>query len=311
MPASHRCEDNASTPAAQSNQHDGMSATSSLHSHSASVMPASLLSSTVASARADANGNACSSVLYHKKDVTLHPAADDDPVCVRIQIWNVNNSHYNDVSSSNACHSNTPMMISSLLQKCHGFVLAIRAPSRCSSNQVNGSSNSTVASASMQSAYYSYSETNTYNHWPALDTAIEQIEGWFKFLRASIAHSSNKNVLSNILVLLTDDEEDIVANYSPRNWMELSRRMETVCRDNSITNNSDENNDTVDMIGWRLVSSRSSIDCEFNTYNEAASNHSFFKRLKEEQVRMQQDMVDAVELAFVELIQSYLRSKCL
>jgi hypothetical protein len=104
------------------NQHDGMSATSSLHS--ASVLPASLLSSTIASARTDANGNACNSVLYHKKDVTLHPAADDDPVCVRIQIWNVNSSHYSDVSSSNATHSNTaqPMMVSSLLQKCHGFV---------------------------------------------------------------------------------------------------------------------------------------------------------------------------------------------
>jgi hypothetical protein len=163
MPMSHHCEDNTSTSAAQSNQHDGMSVTSSLHS--ASVMPASLLSSTVASARADANGNACNSVLYHKKDVTLHPVADDDPVCVRIQIWNVNSSHNNDVSSSNATHSiNTTqsMMVSSLLHKCHGFVLAIRAPSRSSNNnQVNGSSNSTVASASMQSAYYSYFETNT------------------------------------------------------------------------------------------------------------------------------------------------------
>jgi len=78
--------------------------------------------------------------------------------------------------------------------------------------------------------------------------------------------------------------------------------MEVVCPDNSITNNNDEDNDTVDMIGWRLVSRRSSIDHEFNKYNDdefdysaVASNHSFVKRLKEEQVRMQQDMVDAVE----------------
>jgi hypothetical protein len=84
--------------------------------------------------------------------------------------------------------------------------------------------------------------------------------------------------------------------------MELSRRMEVVCRDNSITNNDDEDKDTVNMIGWRLVSSRSSIDGELNKYNDdefeysaVASNHSFVKRLKEEQVRMQQDMVDAVE----------------
>ena len=91
-----------------------------------------------------------------------------------------------------------------------------------------------------------------------------------------------------------------------------------ICRDKSVTNNSDEDNDTVNMIGWRLVSSRSSIDCELNKYNDdefvysaVASNHSFVKRLKEEQVRMQQDMVDAVELAFVDLIQSFVRSKCL
>jgi hypothetical protein len=51
-------------------------------------------------------------------------------------------------------------------------------------------------------------------------------------------------------------------------------------------------------------------DDEFD-YSAVAINHSFVKRLKEEQVRMQQDMVDAVELAFVELIQSFLRSKCL
>jgi hypothetical protein len=109
-----------------------------------------------------------------------------------------------------------------------------------------------------------------------LDKAIEQIEGWFKFLRASIFHPANakKDVLSNILVLLTYDEEEIVANYSPRNWMELSRRMEVVCRDNSITNNSDEDNDTVDLIGWRLVSSRSSIDCELNKYNDDEFEYS-------------------------------------
>jgi hypothetical protein len=53
-----------------------------------------------------------------------------------------------------------------------------------------------------------------------LDTAIEQIEGWFKFLHSSIVHPAKKDVLSSILVLLKDDEEDIVANYSPRNWME-------------------------------------------------------------------------------------------
>jgi hypothetical protein len=296
-------QDNAS--AAHSN-HDAMSTASSLHS--ASMMQVSL-SSTVASTAAAASPN--NSLLYHKKDVTLHHRNDETNdaaavVCVRTQIWNVNLSSSVVVGGGSINDS----MISSLLKKCHGFVLAVRAPSR--SCHSGGSCSNSIASASVTSAYYS-SGTNDCeysNGWPELYLVIRQIEGWLTFLRSSMGD----DVSFNIIVLLTDnnndEEEEIVANYSLRNWMELSQRMEMLCHDYN------DNTVGTDMIGWRLVSTRNSMEShcqsnshEFDSFAVKSKNHSFVKRLQEEQRKMQQDMVDGVELAFVELIQSFLM-KC-
>jgi hypothetical protein len=128
MPMSHHCEDNTSTSAAQSNQHDGgMSATSSLHS--ASVMPASLLSSTVASARADANGNAIAAPCCITLHLTMIPFAFEFRFGTSTVHITVMYPHRMLVIIVILYSAAQPMMVSSLPQKCHGFVLAIRAPS--------------------------------------------------------------------------------------------------------------------------------------------------------------------------------------
>jgi len=219
---------------------------------------------------------------YSKKDVTLHH--DGQETCVRIQLWDVNMNLPTVLASSESIASMASMeapnaQLSSLLNKCNGFLLIIRAPSK----DPDGTDNHSLAS-------YSYASINTAYQWPELDLVLRKIEGWISFLRGD---ETSENTFKPISILLTHADE-IISSYSPRNWMELSSRISSIC---------------FDRIDWKLgccVDSNNTDDESHDAHNHAGDSNELLQRLKFERRRMLEDMENAVELAFVDLVKSCL-----
>ena len=277
--------------AANSNN-DGYSAASSLHDTSLGTNLLSLPSTLRTAVNTlDSSGE---SYEYSKKDVTLYH--DGHEICVRVQLWDVNlnlsaddNLDAADVAHGTHHHDNRRSIIS-LLDKCHVFVLAIRVPSRSptGSNAVNNlSSANSVASASHYSIL---------GDWPELDLVEQRIQAWSKFLvDYNINDFTGRASTFRCISIVLTHADEIISTYSPRNWMDLSSRMEKNC--------------SADFLEWRLCCchvDRTDGEMDSSYSIEAKAGNKILKRIQLEQNNMIEDMQDAVELTFIRLIQSFL-----
>lgn len=100
----------------------------------------------------------------------------------------------------------------------------------------------------------------------------------------------------NIALVFTHGEECVVS-YSPRNWMEMTRRMEGICTANNIP--------------WRMCCTCYSdgMGDMCADWREGYVQHEFIQRMEMEQKKMKEDMMDAVELTFIESILMFLNKR--
>ena len=228
---------------------------------------------------------------------------------------NVNNLVHPDGVTATT-ESGIQSSLLSLLQKCHAFVIAVRAPPPTDRDGSCGGMSSSAISlrSTVSSRNYDW-------HWSSLDHCIDMIEKRIDFVRSilSVDHR-NKNdnnttqrhcCLPPITVMLTHAEE-IVDRYSPRHWMQLTERMKRY--------------DDV-IVEWRLVSGSmdTSSSCQEDGIgstrgNDAASMASskgteaatvtsltpFLERMQWEQRKMMEEFDYAVEETLVGLIRSFL-----
>ena len=277
--------------AANSNN-DGYSAASSLHDTSLGTNLLSLPSTLRTGMNTlDSSGE---SYEYSKKDVTLYH--DDQEVCVRVQLWDVNltlptdNELDADGIVNSTQHLDDRNSIISLLDKCHAFVLAICVPSR-SPTSMNAVNNFSSANSITSASHYSI-----LGEWPELDSVEQRIQAWFKFLKGNNMNaSSGRTCTSKSITIVLTHADEIISTYSPRNWMDLSSRMEKNC--------------SAEFLEWRLCCCRvDGTDDEIDSSNvlETKTGNQIMRRIKLEQKNMIEDMQDAVELTFVRLIQQFL-----
>jgi len=144
----------------------------------------------------------------------------------------------------------------------------------------------------------------------------EQIQRWTSFLHDRLLNgSSNSNQnqqqqqhrSSQPIVFVSLSCADlVVARYSPREWVELTSRMQDICKECGV--DSWSMNSCMDSIGSGS-SSGSSADDDNNDSREKQQQQQsvLLQRLMQQQKRMLEDMEDATEAALIDMISMHLR----
>jgi hypothetical protein len=144
--------------------------------------------------------------------------------------------------------------------------------------------------------------------WPDLDYVEEQIRSWSSFIHDDIIKVNNDDKLQQqqqqqqqertIFVILTCADLAII-NYSPREWMTLTIRMQNVCNTcniNSWKMGTCINTSTLlDVPGTTLHQNK-------NQQQQQSSSSVLLQRMVQQQRRLLQDMEDGIESAFIDLI---------
>lgn len=252
---------------------------------------------------------------YHKKDVTISEqkidinqrkkedtSSDENDtlehekraVCIRVQLWDMNiHQHFINQQAepeSNSCnhslHSETSSMPSSprhtaniapllpLLKRVNGIMIVCRCPLP-----------PTSFSQSSNASYDSHTSNASCSEWLALDSLEKHIKRWKTSLHDQL---SNESQQSFTFVLLSCADL-VIAEYSPREWMRLSDRMQEICKNCGIDS-------------WKVgtcmdtTTSGATIDGNFSPQS------TLLQRMMHKQRQILEDMEDSVEAAFIDLI---------
>ena len=124
-----------------------------------------------------------------------------------------------------------------------------------------------------------------------MDSLEQRIRKWVEFLHDQII-SCEEQKKPTVSVLLTCADL-VMAGYSPREWMQLSDRMQEVCK-------------ACDVDSWKMGTcmdgSRSGIDADYSHKSQSTLLHRMF----EQQKQLLEDMEDAIEATFIEIISLHL-----
>lgn len=252
---------------------------------------------------------------YYKKDVTIwddHNKKDGNnqdedikSVCIRGQCWDINielspkqqtieldNQSITSESSLRRCrkHSASSNIIPllPLFKKMNGIIIVCRCPLRPCYTSV--SSNVSLASIISNASG---------SDWPELDYVEEQIRSWSSFIHDIIKddhhdklHQQQQQQKITFFVILTC--ADLVINYSPREWITLSIRMQDIC--NACNINS-----------WKMgscINTSTLLDIPGTIFHQ--NKNQQLHRMVQQQYRLLQDMEDGIEAAFIDLMSMHI-----
>mmetsp|Transcript_16561 Transcript_16561/g.31179 ORF Transcript_16561/g.31179 Transcript_16561/m.31179 type:complete len:465 (+) Transcript_16561:168-1562(+) len=261
------------------------------------------------------------------------------PVCIRVQLWDMNIHHYfttqqkhenDEPDSNNSVHSETSSCHSlakrsyfatllPLLKRIHGVIIVCRCPLPPSS------SSSSIPmphlpnnNASYASNYYDATSCSS-EQWPEFEAVKQQIQRWTSFIHDQLLNGSSNSNHQNqqqhqqkqqqqspprpIVFVSLSCADLVVARYSPREWVELTSRMQGICKECGV--DSWSMNSCMDSIG----SGSSSTDDEKSDSREKQQQQqsALLQRLLQQQKRMLEDMEDATEAALIDMISMHLR----
>ncbi|KAL7538795.1 hypothetical protein ACHAXR_012389 [Thalassiosira sp. AJA248-18] len=247
---------------------------------------------------------------YHKKDVTIWynssqesksaPSCRDGnneaPVCVRVQLWDMNvHQHFtnqqNNESDVHSIHSASSSLVPPghntniapllpLLKRINGMMIVYRCPLPPSSS----------FSHSSNASYASHASNASCSEWPELDLLEQRIRQWTKYLRDQLNYEKQQR--PSIFVLLSCADLAI-ADYSPKQWMQLSVRMKDVC-----------NNCEIDS--WKMGTCMDNRSSDIDEGYSQNHQSKLLQRMMEQQRQMLEDMEDAIEASFIDMISMHL-----
>lgn len=266
---------------------------------------------------------------YYKKDVTIW----DDPnkkdgnnqdeeiksVCIRGQCWDMNielplkqqTIELDDHSiiselSQRRCrkHSASSNIIPllPLFKKMNGIIIVCRCPLRPCYTPV--SSNVSLASIISNASG---------SDWPELDYVEEQIRSWSSFIHDIMKVNNHdklhqkqpqKQQKRTMFVILTCADLAIT-NYSPREWMTLTIRMQDIC--NTCNINSWKMGTCINTSTLLGVTGTTTFYQNNHQQQQSSSSSSLLlQRMIQEQCRLLQDIEDGIEGAFVDLLSMHI-----
>lgn len=235
---------------------------------------------------------------YSKKDVTIFSQEHQACSCLRMQIWDMN-LHYHvnvmggqDVSTTASIPSNASWSTNQptadvstllpLINKVDSVIVCCRCPHPPSSPSLSSNASITsLASGNASSA-----------EWPGLATIEESVEQWVRFLRDR-EHSPKRKQTLHVALTCADL---VIGGYSPREWIQLSAKMQCLC-------------ELFNLTSWRICTCIS-IDgvfgeeafCQYSDPSSLSYSMQVHQRLVEQQSQLLEDAEAAVERMFVEIM---------
>ena len=259
---------------------------------------------------------------YQKKDITIlsqyskpnqevgansHGSGGEDDVppeqaavCVRVQLYDVNIPQHlvhgksdsdnislsHSIQSESSCARHTwdikPLL--PFLKRTNGILIACRCPISPSSSF----SRSSIAS------YNSHTSDISSSEWPDLDALEQQIFRWKTFLNDTLGTEETQK--RSILILLTCADLAI-AGFSPKEWVRLSTKMQGICAEYNIDSW---------KIGTCMDTSKDHIVEE--TYSQSQTP-TMLQKMMHQQRDTLMDLEDAIEGAFIDMINMYLQGQ--
>ena len=251
---------------------------------------------------------------YYKKDVTIWYNDNDQDqvkkstVCIRVQCWdmNIQQPHDqqiiddlittdNDVQSVQSStittsprNANINASLLPLLKRIIGLIIVCKCPLPSSSNNV--SSNASYVS------YASNLSCKDDNDWMELDLLEQEIKHWITFMKDHQEEEGTNNKQHNrpLMYVILSCADLAVAGYSPREWMQLSIRMQEICHNYGISS-------------WKISTC---MDTTSSSDNEEQIRQSkILQRMMTQQKQILEDMEDGIEASFIEIISMYLQQQ--
>ena len=253
---------------------------------------------------------------------------------------NNNTNHHSSASSAHSLHSvsssssrhatNNIAPLLPLLKRINGIIIACRCPLPPSSTSFSSVGVCTTTNPSHVNK----------SKWPEMDALEERIQQWAHFIRDTVSNHAkdiSKDGPTAIFVLLThadqvmaiansastnnfvsSDRSDIFLNgsakgvYSPMEWDQLTKRMHTLCKECGIDSwraGTCLDSSTVDF-GRNSASTNETKDDFTKNCNESNKlPQSQLSQLQNDQQRTKQmveDMEDAIETTFIDMLSLYL-----
>ena len=268
---------------------------------------------------------------YYKKDVTIwdyhnknNGNANQDEevksVCIRVQCWDINielpkqqqqqqqqpqttglddqsitsESSFLRRRQHSASSNIVPLL--TLFKKMNGIIISCRCPLRPCYTSV--SSNVSLASIISNASG---------SDWPELDLVEEQIRIWSSYIhdimKVNNDDKQHQQQKRTIFVILTCADLAI-PNYSPREWMTLSIRMQDIC--NTCNINSWKMGTCINTSTLLNIPGTTTFHLNKNQHQQSSSSSLILQRMVQQQYRLLQDMEDGIEDAFIDLISMHI-----
>ena len=233
-----------------------------------------------------------------------------------------------------------------LLKRINGIIIACQCPLPPSSSSILPSSNVSHASYNSSSIQSTSNIRSNAGEWAELDLLEKHIASWMDFINTNLNSNGAKKFGSGssgynnsspytIFVILTFADWAIT-EYSPKEWMRLSVKMEEICTkfkihswrmgtsvsssgggDGGSSGGSCENNDRSGignvekhMDDEKLAETEQKITKEtiLLSKRQQRQHHGLFQRMARQQQDMMEEMEDSVEAAFIDMILLHLDS---
>jgi len=262
---------------------------------------------------------------YYKKDVTIWYNDNDNDiqipqdqgkkptVCIRVQCWdmNIQQSQYeqqqqiiddltdNDVQSVQSStittsprNANINASLLPLLKRINGLIIVCKCPLPPSNN---------ISSTSSYVSYASNLSCKDDSDWMELDLLEQEIKQWITFMKDHQEEegTNNKQLNRPLMYVVLSCADLAVAGYSPREWMQLSMRMQEICHNYGISS-------------WKISTSMdttSSSDNGVEQQQQSLRQSKILQRMMTQQKQILEDMEDGIEASFIELISLYLQQQ--
>ncbi|KAL7459886.1 hypothetical protein ACHAWC_011735 [Mediolabrus comicus] len=285
----------------------------------------------------------------HKNDLNNSP----DYIKSTSSITTSQQQHSQQINNNNSVTNSLLAPLLPLLKRINGIIIACQCPlppTKSSSSSLLYSSNASHAShASYNTQSSIRSDSRGEWYWEELDLLEGQIAHWIQFVRrgdggyslngvgvngAAVNNDGSNNKSRNnhsiqhhntIIIILT--YADIaITEYSPKEWMKLSVKMEEICKKFGIhswrmgtcVSSSDNNNSSSGGGGKSEYDNaangddRNAKEKELNNFisrsnqqqqqQQQQHQYGLFQRMAIQQQRLLEDMEDSVEGTFIDMI---------
>ena len=266
---------------------------------------------------------------YYKKDVTIWYNDNDQndiqipqdqekksTVCIRVQCWDMNiqrQQQYdqqqinddltttdNDVQSVQSStitasprNANINASLLPLLKRINGLIIVCKCPLPPSNN---------VSSNASYVSYASKLSCKDDSDWMELDLLEQEMQQWIAFMKdhqEEEGTNDDKQLNRPLIYVVLSCADLAVVGYSPREWMQLSMRMQEICHSYGISS-------------WKISTSMdttSSSDDNNGEQQPHLRQSKILQRMMNQQKQILEDMEDGIEASFIELISMYLQQQ--